>query len=68
MHEAEFDERLKAIQIALDALYNFQPIQTSTYCRNQLNIVAANLMQIQEGIKRYARPKDWELLQEGVPI
>jgi hypothetical protein len=36
--------------------------------KKELMNAAANLVQIEEGIKRYSRPKDWSLLQEGVPI
>lgn len=66
MNESEFTERIQAIKDALNLLGDFQPLMVSAPHKRALITVAANIMQIEEGIKRYSRPKSWELVQEGV--
>jgi hypothetical protein len=66
MNEPEFDERIQAIKKSLNILADFQPLMVSELHKKELMNVAAHLVQIEVGIKKYSRPKDWALLQEGV--
>lgn len=73
MMEAEFDFRIKQIQKDLDELFNSPLIQLHTgnnqqvdnHPRRLLLQVAANVTQIEQGIKNYARPACWSLIEEG---
>ena len=78
MLEAEFDFRIKQIQKDLDELFNSPLIQLHTINKTTGNLdqvenqyrrlllrVASNVTQIEQGIKNYARPACWSLIEEG---
>lgn len=65
MNEQEFLERIKSIKSSVDNLSNFAPLMASNYKKELFNM-AANILQIEEGITRYSRPKSWDLISEGV--
>lgn len=66
MSEDEFDERIKSIQASLNTVFDHPVIQASSLFRGELLKVAANITQIELGIKKYSRPKTWDLIQEGI--
>ena len=73
MMEAEFDFRIKQIQKDLDELFSSPLIQLHTgnnelvpnQYRRLLLQIATNVTQIEQGIKNYARPACWSLIEEG---
>lgn len=73
MLEAEFDFRIKQIQKDLEELFSSPLVQLHTgnnelvpnQNRKLLLQVAANVTQIEQGIKNYARPACWSLIEEG---
>jgi septation ring formation regulator EzrA len=77
MKEAEFDERLKEIKKDLEELYNHPlvhlyrktdegvvPYQTTF--GQAITRIAANINQLEQGIKTYNRPSNWDLIEEGI--
>lgn len=79
MTEHEFDERLKRTKSNLEILFNSPLVQTHTIDKDKGEIVpienhfkrtlleiAADLTQIEIGIKCYSRPQEWSLIQEGI--
>jgi len=80
MNESKFDERIISIKKSLEELNNHPlmhlhrkeidkgVVPYETVFSKAVTQIAADIFQIEKGIKEYSRPKDWSLLQEGVPI
>jgi len=78
MKEQEFDERIAEIKKDINLLYNHPLVHLhkkdpnqgvipyDTQVKRLLESLAANVEKIEEGIKKYNRPKDWALVQEGI--
>lgn len=79
MRETEFDERLNRIKNHINILFNSPLVQTQTidktkggirdvdnHFKQALSQIAVDIVQIEIGIKQYCRPKDWDLVQEGL--
>ena len=66
MREVEFDERIKSIKESVDHLNENPIIRINAGFRKDVINIASNISQIEIGIKQYNRPKEWDLIQEGL--